>query len=169
MNPTYPVGTIAKLLMLTERRVNQLAKEGIIPKSERGRYELAPAIQGYIRWLKDKASPNISGDAVDYHSEKTRKLKAEADLAEMAASKRKGELLEADQVQQAWINILVELKTNMLNNLPARISQATIGLDDDTEIKNKVLIEIREALDVVSGIDIDDLLKDDEEGGEENA
>ena len=37
---TYPVSTIAKLLMLTERRVQQLTADGVIPKPERGRYEL---------------------------------------------------------------------------------------------------------------------------------
>jgi hypothetical protein len=37
--PTYPVGVIAKLLMLTERRVQQLAAEGSIPKAQHGRYE----------------------------------------------------------------------------------------------------------------------------------
>lgn len=41
--PTYPVATIAKLLLLSDRRVQQLTKEGVIPKEERGRYELAPA------------------------------------------------------------------------------------------------------------------------------
>ena len=29
-NPTYPVNVIAKLLKLTERRVQQLSREGVI-------------------------------------------------------------------------------------------------------------------------------------------
>ena len=36
---TQPIAVIAKLLDLTERRVQQLSREGVIPKAERGRYE----------------------------------------------------------------------------------------------------------------------------------
>lgn len=53
--PTYPVATIADLLMVSERRVQQLAKEGVIPKAERGRYELVPTVQGYIRYLQERS------------------------------------------------------------------------------------------------------------------
>ena len=31
-NNTVPLATVAKLLDLTERRVNQLAKEGVLPR-----------------------------------------------------------------------------------------------------------------------------------------
>ncbi len=31
-----PIGVIAKLLDLSERRVQQLSREGVIPKAERG-------------------------------------------------------------------------------------------------------------------------------------
>ena len=51
--PSYPLSTIAKLLLLSEQRVVQLTKDGFIPSFEKGRYELAPAVQGYIRYLQD--------------------------------------------------------------------------------------------------------------------
>ncbi len=59
---TYPVETIAELLNLTPRRVYQLTKEGIIPKASRGRYELVPAVRGYIKYLRDRA---INADVKD--------------------------------------------------------------------------------------------------------
>ena len=59
---TYPVSTIAKLLMLTERRVQQLTADGVIPKPERGRYELIPAVQGYIKYLRART---LGADALD--------------------------------------------------------------------------------------------------------
>jgi len=34
--PTYPAATMAKLLLLTPRRLQQLVTEGVIPKVERG-------------------------------------------------------------------------------------------------------------------------------------
>ena len=58
---TYPVNVIAKLLDLTIRRVYQLTNEGVIPRAEKGRYELVPAVQGYIRYLRDRA---VGADAL---------------------------------------------------------------------------------------------------------
>ena len=37
MATSFNIQAIAKLLKLSERRIQQLAKEGIIPKAERGK------------------------------------------------------------------------------------------------------------------------------------
>ena len=58
---TYPVATIAKLLLLTERRVQQLTREGVLPRADRGRYELAPVVQAYVRYLRDRMLPSEAG------------------------------------------------------------------------------------------------------------
>jgi hypothetical protein len=50
----YPAKTIAPLLDISERRVGQLVNEGIIPKTERGRYELFPVVQGYVKFLRER-------------------------------------------------------------------------------------------------------------------
>ena len=102
-NPTYPVNVIAKLLKLTERRVQQLSKEGVIPKAEHGRYELAPAVQGYIGYLQERVAPRREDDdpaRVDYHAEKARLTKWQADMAEMEAAKMRGALVDADQMNE---------------------------------------------------------------------
>ena len=43
---TQPIGVIAKLLDLSERRVQQLSREGVIPKAERGQYDLIGSVRG---------------------------------------------------------------------------------------------------------------------------
>ena len=50
---TQPIGVIAKLLDLSERRVQQLSREGVIPKAERGQYDLIGSVRGYVRYLRD--------------------------------------------------------------------------------------------------------------------
>jgi phage terminase Nu1 subunit (DNA packaging protein) len=52
---TQPIGVIAKLLDLSERRVQQLSREGVIPKAERGQYDLIGSVRGYVRYLRDQA------------------------------------------------------------------------------------------------------------------
>ena len=112
---TYPVGTIAKLLMLTERRVQQLTAEGVIPKPERGRYELVGAVQGYIGYLKARtagldaleAGPDAAGD-------KVRLIKAKADLMSMEAARASRELLPAAEVAKADEVIFAGLRDRVM-------------------------------------------------------
>ena len=54
----YRVEVIASLFGVTVRRVQQLTQEGIISTTktkEGNRYELAPTIQRYVKYLSDKA------------------------------------------------------------------------------------------------------------------
>ena len=77
MATSYPVSTIAKLFGLTERRVQQLAQEGIIPKPEKNQYELVGSVRSYIDYLQQRA---FGKGAVpqDTHLERARLLKAQA-------------------------------------------------------------------------------------------
>lgn len=46
------VHTLAKLFGVVPRRIQQLAKDGVIPKAAHGLYPLLPAIKGYIGFLQ---------------------------------------------------------------------------------------------------------------------
>jgi len=118
---TQPIAVIARLLDLTERRVQQLARDGIIPASartgpERGRYDLV----GYVRYLRELATRSQTG-AADFGVERARLIKAKADLAEMDAAVRRGDLLPAAQVEEAWIAVLARLRARLLV-LPDRLA-----------------------------------------------
>lgn len=92
---------LARLLMISDRRVQQLAGDGHIPRSGHGKYPLIPAIQGYIRWLKSSNSPG-GGNAgnVDYNATRARLVAAQAEQAEMELQAKKGALVPADEVEQ---------------------------------------------------------------------
>lgn len=161
--PTYPVKTIAALLRLTERRVQQLSKEGVIPKAERGRYELAPAVQGYIAYLQDRLAPREGGDdpdRIDYHFEKARKTKAEADIAEMEAAKMRGDLVDAVEMRGALELVMSEVKTKLLNNAPTRIAARTKTEKKEASIKAIAKEEIAASLQALASTDPADLVED---------
>jgi len=150
--------------MLTERRVQQLSKDGVIPKGERGRYELAPAVQGYIRFLQDRMAGNASQvDSIDYHKEKARKIKAEADMAEIEAAKRRNEAIDSQEVKRAWQIVLGEVRANMIGTTPARIAQLIRGVSGETQVKKIVRQEIELAMRSASETNIEKLF-DEEEG-----
>ena len=76
---------MAKLLLMTERNVSGLAQRGVIPKSERGRYELVPVVQAYIRYLRDRTiGGDMTGDE-NLANAKGRMVKARARMAEAEA------------------------------------------------------------------------------------
>ena len=55
----YPKETIATLLNISERRIEQLVKQKIIPKAGRGVFDLGPTVQAYVRYLQGLCSGAI--------------------------------------------------------------------------------------------------------------
>lgn len=47
-----PCKFLAQLFGVSERRVQQLAKEGVIPKAERGEYPLLASVKSYVKSLQ---------------------------------------------------------------------------------------------------------------------
>lgn len=150
--PTYPVATIAKLLMLSDRRVQQLTKEGVIPKAERGRYELAPAVQGYIRFLQERSLRSDSSP-IDYHVEKARLTKAQADHAEIDLAKARGDVASVEQVERNLSGLFAEVRTN-IRNIPDRVVSSLIGNTDEREFKAVLLREIDLVLTALAESDV---------------
>ena len=149
--PTYPVATIAKLLMISERRVQQLAQEGAIPKAERGRYELAPTVQGYIRYLQERS---VHSDAtIDYAVEKARLTKAQADLAELTLARERRDVVSVALLEKNLSGLFAEVATN-LRNIPGRIVSALVGQTDERAIRRLVLAEIDQVLQALSERDV---------------
>lgn len=163
--PTYPVATIAKLLLLSDRRVQQLTKEGVIPKAERGRYELAPAVQGYVRFLQERSLRSDSSP-IDYHMEKARLTKAQADSAEIEAAKARQDVASVKQIEKNLAGLFAEVRTN-IRNIPDRVVSSLIGMTDEREFKNILAREIDLALDALAESDV--LIEASEEAEESTA
>lgn len=153
-NPTYPVGTIAKLLMISERRVQQLTSEGVIPKAERGRYELAPAVQGYIKFLQDRTvGAATSGGNIDYHVEKARLTKAQADTAEIELAKARAEVVSVRLIERNISNLFAEIRTN-IRTIPDRVVSSLIGMTDERDFKKILGREIDLVLAALADADV---------------
>lgn len=126
--PTYPVATIAKLLLLTERRVQQLTEQNIIPKAERGRYELAPAVQGYVKFLRDRA---LGGDAGD-DGEGVKLKRAKRRAAEVVADTLEKRKIEREPTL-ALVRNLAQSERDAILSWPARatpIIASDLGVDE---------------------------------------
>jgi len=136
---TQSLAVIARLLDLTERRVQQLARDGVIPPSaqqgpERGRYDPVGAVRGYVRFLREQAARAQSGVA-DFGAERARLIRAKADRAEMEAARMRDELIPAPDIAEAWTEMVASMRARLLA-LPDKIAPqlSASGVHETTSI-----------------------------------
>ena len=144
-SPSCSASTLAKLFNLSERRVQQLAKDGIIPKSERGQYELIGAVRSYVRYLQDRALGRVDGnyqDNSDIKLERKRLIKAQADKTEIENKKLRQELVAFSLVQDV-LNEVAVLYGSSVDALPGRLANELAGISDPAEIRAKLFDECR--------------------------
>jgi phage terminase Nu1 subunit (DNA packaging protein) len=146
---TYPVTTIAKLLDLTDRRVQQLANDGVIPRAERGRYDLIATVQGYVRFLRERAFGAVAN--TDSHTEKTRLTAAQANIAEMTEMEMRGELVRAGDVRREIYTASRQIRNTMLT-MPDRIASKLVTVDDGLVIHEMLEAEVTVMLEDVAAL-----------------
>jgi phage terminase Nu1 subunit (DNA packaging protein) len=149
---TYPLDTISKLLDLTPQRVNQLVNQGIIPRAERGRYELVPVVRAYIHFLRDrKIQGDVHGD--DYSTYRTRLTKARAEMAEKENAQLDSKLIPADDAKQAWSAMVANARARLLS-IPNKIAPIVCAAETINEAREIIKIEIYEALNELADVEI---------------
>ena len=140
--------TIAKLFDVTERRVQQLAKKGIITKNERGRYDLKSAVQGYIKFLRKSSLEGPEG-TISLDEARRRKLSAEATLSELELEQKRETLVEAVEVEKTWFEIGQNIKGRLLA-MPAHVAPLVIGETKQAVVKSIIEKEVLSTLNELS-------------------
>ena len=126
----YSKETIANLLNVSERRIEQLVKQRIIPKAGRGVFDLGPTVQAYVRYLQGLCSGAIRNTEP---TELDRRL-MEARVLERESKARQAKY-RADMMEQEV------RKTRLYTEIPQRLRERNYDthLIDDVMA---VLIEI---------------------------
>lgn len=117
-------GELAKLLNITQRRVNQLAEEKIITRQPEGDFVLPEAIAEFysFKFQSDEAS--------DFMAEKALHEKAKRELAELELQKRRNEVHDAADVELVMTDMLTNLRSQLLG-LPAKMAPQLANRDKD--------------------------------------
>ena len=127
----YPKETIANLLNVSERRIEQLVKQKIIPKAGRGVFDLGPTVQAYVRYLQGLCSGAIRNTEP---TELDRRL-MEARVLERESKARQAKY-RADMMEQ-------ELrKTRLHIEIPQRLRECNY----DTQLIDDVMTVVIEIL-----------------------
>lgn len=141
---TYDRGTIAKLLLMTERHVGKLVQDGTIPKVERGRFELVPVVHAYIKFLRARAVKGDLGES-DFGTHKARLTRAQADLAELQWQQAKGNVLPRAAVLAAWQQTIAAARAKLLA-IPTKTAGRVLAVSSLPEVEAILQEHIHEAL-----------------------
>ncbi len=107
------------------------------------------------RWFKQKIIRDItvvSDDgkgALNPQQELARKNKELADKTALENEVRRGELIETDDVEAAWTDILARVRARMLR-LPSAVAPLVMGEDDQIVIQETIEDMVRDALSEMS-------------------
>lgn len=153
---------IAKLFDLDVRRVQQLAKEGILPAASQRPYkfDLLPTVKAYIRYLRDRAN-GIEAKTADTVKAEADKLRAEADLkqskakiAELQLKELEGKMHRSEDVE-ALTNDLVYTARSMIMALPGRLAMDVVQAGSANEASALIRTECYKILDELAGYQYD--------------
>lgn len=159
---------LAECLGLSTRRIRQLFKEGVVIKSQRGKYDLKESVKRYINSLREREKNQsdsleklkISKEAETLMHERLRKRKTELQVLQMEKK-----MHTSEDVEFFWNAMIMSAKSR-LTAMPVKIAPALVGLEDRKEIQAILKREVSEVLSELANYDIDqfesDFADDDE-------
>lgn len=117
-----PGDVVARLLNITPRRLQQLAREGVIPRSAtKGRYPLAGAVRGYVTYLQQTGGAgDIDPDKLDPFR---RRAHYQAELEKIELQMKAGELVPRAEVEREFARVF-DVLARYLDVLPDRLERA---------------------------------------------
>lgn len=138
---TTDAATLAAAFGITARRVQQLAADGVLPKSGRGKYPLVEAVRAYVAHaLAGQSATNEPDDLVEARRlllvEQTRRERRQNDLAE-------GRMIPRADVEQAQVTALAAV-IGLVESLPGRTAGQLAGMSHAAEIRMYLLGEVRQ-------------------------
>src|SRR5687768_3645400 len=99
-----------------------------------------------IRWLlqreRAKVESVLAPDGTTTGAETKRLRAAQADLAELEAAERRGDLMPYDDVKR-WASEATVIFTSQLEGLPGRMANTLAGMDDAAQIRQALHDEVR--------------------------
>lgn len=152
---TVSAAVLGDTFGVSDRRIRQMAEEGIITRVAKGRYNYKESVKNYILSLKlavdASASENPDGE-LDFNEEKALHERVKRHIAELKYQTMKGELHKAEDVQKVMVDMLTAFKTRILN-IPAKVSPILANRSEIGYIKDVLTKEVLEALNELKDYD----------------
>ena len=147
-NQIIKANELAKLLGITDRHLRNLASEGIIKKTEKGKYLFWENVLGYIGYIESKndVDLNLKDEKI---KEEIKRIKKDLKIKET-----KNQLHLASIVEKVMTDMLMNIKGKLLS-ISSKVAPAVIAADNLGEIQDVIQDEIFEVLEELSEYDPD--------------
>lgn len=143
----YSLRFIASVLDLSERRVRQLRDQKILIEARKNYFDLIPAIQAYIAYLRSLSTDG--NQASDYNLEKAKFVRARRENQELDLEVKRGELYPGEEVELVVSDMLIRFKSHLLS-IPSKLSPQLSEMSDKNTIQRLLKREVAEALSELS-------------------
>ena len=166
---TVSAAVLGNIFGVTDRRIRQMAEEGIIVRAAKGRYNLVDSLKNYILSLKLAVDSNDSDNPdgeLNFEEEKALHERVKRHISEMKLRTMKGELHKADDVRHVMTDMLSSFKTRMMN-IPAKVAPVLEDRDAGY-IKERLTSEVTEALNELKDYNPADFYSDEYVEGEDD-
>jgi len=158
---TVASSVMANLLSVTDRRVRDLAQEGILVKSSRGRYELASSLKNYIVHLKtnNDIREAKAPHEVDYDEERALHERAKREKAELELMVIKGSMHMAEDVRTVLNDMLARFRSKVLS-MPSKLAPVLVARKNIGFIQDEIQRACIETLEELKDYDPQDFYND---------
>lgn len=123
--------TLAAILGLTARRIQQLSQDGTIPVSRKGKFSLANAVQRYVAY-REAEKPLSKGEAeklaADVMIKNARAVRAKLEVQEII-----GKMHRSEDVANMTEDLIYTIRS-MLLALPGRLSKDAAAASEPSEV-----------------------------------
>lgn len=140
---------ICEILGLSDRRIQQLAKEDILVRVSHGKYDLPGSIQNYINYIKEQSK---TGEELNKVEEETLLVRVRRQKAEIELDIMQGNVHLSEDVEKVMSDMLSSFRAQLLV-IPGKASPQLMGMNEIEPIKAILKNYIHEALQEMSEYD----------------
>jgi len=154
--------TLADLFGITDRRVRQLADEGVFQSISRGKYEMRDCIRKYCVYLRAAAESCTAKTEIkiNYDTEKALHEKAKREKAELQLKVMKGDLHRSEDIEFVMVDMIAKAKTKLLA-LPSKLAPMVLNRSDMSMVQGLLQMQVEEALNELADYTPELFINDD--------
>lgn len=154
-------GELGDLLGFSPQYTAELVNKGVLTKVGRGKFILRDSVRNYVGMLRGekravsgtRGGEEASTPVANFEADKARKMKADADLAEITAAKAAGKLVVAKFVGSAW-SAAIGLAMTKLGGVGQKIAPLVILERTPKGAAELIDKQIRAACEEIHSLDI---------------
>lgn len=151
---TVSAAVLGDMFGVSDRRIRQMAEEGIVARAAKGRYKLVDSIKNYLLTMKLAAEGvgiDLADGEINLEEEKGLHERVKRHISELKLQIMKGGLHKAQDVEIVMTDMLVAFKTRMMN-IPSKVAPI-LENRDAVFIKDRLTSEVIEALNELKDYD----------------